>query len=78
MNYSRSQLYRKIVSLTGFVPRDFIRNIRLRQAARMFKEGHKNITEVLYTVGFNTPSYFTQSFRELYGMNPSEYIKQKS
>jgi AraC-like DNA-binding protein len=46
-------------------------------AARMFLEGHRNVTKVLYTVGFNTPSYFTQSFKELFGLNPSDYIKKK-
>lgn len=45
--------------LPGNVPRDFIRNIRLKQAARIFQTGHTNITEVLYSVGFNTPSHFT-------------------
>jgi signal transduction histidine kinase/ligand-binding sensor domain-containing protein/AraC-like DNA-binding protein len=76
LRFSRSQLFRKIQSLTGYAPRDFIRNIRLKQAARMFQEGHTNITEVLYSVGFNTPSHFSQSFRELFGMNPSDYLKQ--
>jgi AraC-like DNA-binding protein len=47
-------------------------------AAKMFQEGHKNVTSVLYTVGYSTPSHFTQSFHELFGMNPSEYIKQKT
>jgi AraC-like DNA-binding protein len=42
----------------------------------MFHEGYKNITQVLYTVGFNSPSHFSQSFREFYGMNPSDYLKQ--
>ena len=74
MGFSRSQLHRKLRFLTGFVPGRFIRNIRLKQAARMFHEGHKNITEVLYSVGFNTPSHFTRAFRELFGMNPSDYL----
>jgi DNA-binding response OmpR family regulator len=76
LRFSRSQLYRKIQSVTGYAPRDLIRNIRLKQAARMFQEGHTNITEVLYSVGFNTPSHFSQSFREFFGINPSDYLKQ--
>ena len=77
LGFSRSQLYRKIIALTDHTPNEFIRNLRLRMAARMFLEGQKNITRVLYTVGFNTPSHFTQSFREMYGLNPSEYVRQK-
>ena len=78
LHLSRMQLYRKVVSMTGYTPSEYIRHIRLKMAARMFLQGHSNITSVLYTVGFNTPSYFTQSFRELYGLNPSDYIKQKT
>jgi DNA-binding response OmpR family regulator len=77
IGFSRSQLHRKIVALTGYVPNEFIRNIRLKQAARMFQQGYTNIAEVLYTVGFNTPSHFTQCFRELFGLNPSDFLKQK-
>ena len=73
---SHSQLYRKILAMTDQTPNVFMRNIRLKMAARMFMEGHKNITRVLYSVGFNTPSHFTQCFRELFGINPSTYIKQ--
>ena len=76
IGFSRSQLHRKIRSLTGYVPNTFMRNIRLKQAARMFQEGHTNVTQVLYSVGFNTPSHFSKCFRELYGLNPSEYLSQ--
>jgi signal transduction histidine kinase/ligand-binding sensor domain-containing protein/DNA-binding response OmpR family regulator len=78
LHLSRTQLYRKILALTDHTPGEFIRNFRLKMAARMFLEGHTNITKVLYTVGYNSPSHFTQSFRELFGINPSEYIKQKA
>ncbi len=77
LGLSRSQLYRKILALTDYTPSEFIRNLRLRMAARMFLEGHRNVTKVLYMAGFNTPTYFTESFRELYGLNPSDYIRQK-
>jgi signal transduction histidine kinase/ligand-binding sensor domain-containing protein/DNA-binding response OmpR family regulator len=77
LGFSRTQLYRKILALTDHTPNEFIRNIRLKMAARMFHEGHRNITRVVYEVGFNTPAYFTQCFREVYGVNPSEYIKKR-
>ena len=76
LGFSRTQLYRKILALTDYTPSEFIRNIRLKTAARMFNEGHKNITRVLYSVGFNTPAYFARCFREVYGINPSVYLKK--
>jgi AraC-like DNA-binding protein len=78
VGFSRSQLHRKLRSLTGFVPNKFIRNIRLKQAARMFREGNTNITQVLYTVGFNSPSRFSRYFREFFGMNPSDFLRKNS
>jgi YesN/AraC family two-component response regulator len=77
LHLSHTQLYRKVLSLTDYTPNEYIRNLRLKTAARMFMEGHTNITSVLYTVGYSSPSYFTQSFRELFGLSPSEYIRQK-
>ena len=77
LGFSRTQLYRKILALTDHTPSEFIRDIRLKMAARMFHEGHRNITRVVYSVGFNTPAYFAKCFREVYGINPSEYIKQR-
>jgi len=78
LGLSRIQLYRKFLALTDHTPNEFIRNIRLKMAAKMFHEGHRNITRVLYSVGFNTPAYFAQCFREVYGKNPSDYIKKNS
>jgi len=77
LGLSRIQLYRKFLALTDHTPNEYIRNIRLKMAAKMFHEGHRNITRVLYSVGFNTPAYFAQCFREVYGKNPSEYINNK-
>ncbi len=78
MRLSRIQLYRKIIALTDYPPSLLIRNMRLKMAARMFMKGHKNVTSVMYTVGFSTPSHFTKCFRELFGLNPSKYIKQRT
>jgi signal transduction histidine kinase/DNA-binding response OmpR family regulator len=76
LRFSRTQLYRKILALTDHSPNEFIRNLRLKMATRMFHQGHRNITRVVYSVGFNTPAYFAQCFREIHGINPSEYIKK--
>jgi signal transduction histidine kinase/DNA-binding response OmpR family regulator len=76
LHVSRLQLYRKITAMTGFSPVSFIRNIRLKVASKMFSESELNVTQVMLEVGFSSPSYFTECFRELFGCNPSEYIKR--
>lgn len=78
MNISRVQLFRKLKALTGQSPSEFIRTIRLKRAAQLLEHGYGNIAEVTYQVGFNNLSYFARCFRELYGVTPSVYSRQRS
>ena len=75
---SNMQLFRKIKALTDQAPGDFIRTIRLKRAATLMEKKFGNIAEITYEVGFNNLSYFAKCFREMYGMSPSEYMKDKS
>jgi signal transduction histidine kinase/ligand-binding sensor domain-containing protein/DNA-binding response OmpR family regulator len=77
LNMSRSQLYRKVSALTGLSPTDLLRNIRLRNAATLFNSGQDNVSQVMYQVGFSNHSYFARCFRELFLVNPSEYINRR-
>lgn len=70
---SRSTLYRKIVSLTGQKPSEFIRTIRLKHAARLIKEGKYSLTEIGYMCGFSSTSYFYRCFKKQYGVQPGSY-----
>jgi AraC-like DNA-binding protein len=76
LGLSRTQLFRKVQALTDHSPNDLLNKLRLRKAAALFRDGHKDISQVMYDVGFNTPSYFAKSFKEVYGSNPSEFIKK--
>lgn len=73
---SRSQLHRKLKSLTAITATDFIRDIRLRKAAELLKEGELNITQITYEIGISSLSYFSRAFKEKYGVSPSEYASQ--
>jgi DNA-binding response OmpR family regulator len=73
---SRTQLYRKIQAIAGQSVKEFIRIIRLKKAAELLLTKEKNITEIAYIVGFNSLSYFTLSFTEYFGMNPTKYIEK--
>ena len=69
---SRSHLHRKVKNLTGLSASEFIRDYRLNVAYNMLKNGRKNIAQVAYDSGFNSPSYFTECFKRKYGKLPSE------
>lgn len=76
MAMSRSQLHRKLKALTDLPATTFIRNYRLHQAADLLKQDAGNVTEIAYQVGFNSQTYFSSSFHELFGCSPSEYKQQ--
>ncbi len=67
------QVYRRIKQLTGLGTVEFIRDIRLSQAAALLEQGQLSVTEIMYKVGFTTPSYFSKCFKTRYGFTPSEY-----
>jgi signal transduction histidine kinase/ligand-binding sensor domain-containing protein/DNA-binding response OmpR family regulator len=75
---SRSQLHRKLRALTDQSTTEFIRILRLKRAAYLFKQHSGNITEIAYQVGFNKPSYFTECLRKQFGLLPSEYVSRHS
>ena len=76
MAMSRMQLHRKLKALTGFSASEFIRDIRLQRAADLLSQNGMNVTEVAYSCGFNSTSYFTQRFKEKYGTSPSKYLQK--
>jgi signal transduction histidine kinase/ligand-binding sensor domain-containing protein/DNA-binding response OmpR family regulator len=71
---SRSQLYRKIKTLTGTSVNEFIRNVRLEKAKQLLEQGNKdvNINEISYKVGFPSPSYFAKCYKIKYGYLPTQ------
>ena len=77
LNMTNSTLYRKIKSITGTAPTDFIRNIRLKHSCQLLQTGTMNISEVAYAVGFNDPKYFTRCFRKEFGKTPGDYRKEQ-
>lgn len=74
LSLKHDQLYRKLKALTGMSVNQYIRTYRLNQAAALLKSRKFMVTEVLYRVGFNNPSYFTKCFKKEFGVSPSEYL----
>lgn len=78
MGMSRTSFYRKIKGMLDLNPNEYIRIERLKQAARMFDEGHTSVSEVCYLVGFSSPGYFTKCFQKQFGISPKEYISKSA
>jgi AraC-like DNA-binding protein len=74
---SRTQLHRKMKEITGISSGDFVRNIRLDQAAKLIRENKVNISEVAYRVGFANQAHFSTTFKKHFGVTPKEYAEGK-
>lgn len=77
MHTDRTNLYRKLQMLTGQKPSEFIRSIRLKHAAQLLHSSNYSISEIADLCGFSTPSYFTHSFKRMFGKTPGEYQKDR-
>ena len=76
LGYSKSQLYRKMIAITGKSPNTFLKEYRLNKALNLLNRQVGNISEVAFETGFNSPAYFSKCFSEVYGVLPSRYAKQ--
>lgn len=76
ISMSRAHLYRKMKELTNQSLSEFVRNIRLTEAARLLREQKHNISEVAYSTGFDNISYFSNVFKQKYGVSPLHYREQ--
>ena len=73
---SRTQLYRKLKSLTGYSPNELLRIIRLKKAYHLLSTTELSISEVSYDVGFTAPSYFAKCFKDYYNESPTDFLKK--
>jgi AraC-like DNA-binding protein len=76
MALSRVQLHRKLKALVDQSVTEFIRTIRLNHALVLLQKKAGTIAEIAYDSGFSNPSYFSASFKEKFGISPTEYIEK--
>jgi len=75
---SRASLYKKLQTMLGITPTDFIRNVRLKRAAQLLADTQLSINEIADSVGFATPRNFSTQFKKMFGVTPSEYREPKA
>ncbi|PZX54842.1 hybrid sensor histidine kinase/response regulator transcription factor [Algoriphagus chordae] len=77
LGMSRVHLYKKLQSITGKSPIEFIRLIRLKRASQLLAKSQLNISEIAYMVGYNNAKYFAKHFKAEFSMLPSEYAAKQ-
>ncbi|TKG97356.1 response regulator [Puteibacter caeruleilacunae] len=75
MAISSSGLYKKVKSMTGLSPVEFIRMERLKEAARLLRKTSYSVTEISEMTGFSSQKYFSRIFRKQFDVSPANYRK---
>ncbi|MDR1882693.1 MAG: response regulator [Prevotella sp.] len=78
ISMSRTVFFKKLKSLTGLSPIEFIRDIKIKYAANLIATRQYTIKEVSFMIGISDAKYFTRCFKNVYGMTPSEYKNMKN
>ena len=78
LHMTRSQLFRKIRSITGTTPNELLRIVKMKHAAHLLRSSDLNVTQVMYEVGLQNTSHFAKSFKKYYGVNPAEFKVRNS
>ncbi len=73
MCMSRASFFRKIKSLTGVTPNNFILIYRLNRAAEMIRSREYRLNEVSDLLGFSSQSHFSRCFKQHFGITPKDY-----
>ena len=76
MGISRSSMFRKIKALTGVTPTEYVIIYKLNRSLDLLKKNDKNIGEVAYSLGFSSPSHFSNTFKNRFGVSPKNYLQR--
>ncbi|MFN3800239.1 two-component regulator propeller domain-containing protein [Belliella pelovolcani] len=79
LGMSRTKFYATLKSVINKTPNDFILDIKLNKAAKLIlKQPNKSIADIANQSGFSTARYFSQCFKNHYGVSPSQYFQLKT
>lgn len=77
LGVSRTVFFKKIKSLTGMAPIEFIKDVVIQHAAKLLITSDYSVKEITYMLGYSDPKYFGKCFKKKYGVSPTEYKKNK-
>ena len=72
-NMSKSNLLKKMKTLVGMTPAEYILKLRLKKSQELLLSGEYSVSEISSMVGFSSPSYFSQAFTREYAVYPKQY-----
>lgn len=75
MGYGRTTFYKKAKAIIGQTPNDYIKSLRMKKAAELLIDDTLTISQISYKIGIEDPYYFSKSFKNYYGISPTQYRK---
>ena len=76
LGMTRGHLYKKLTTLTGKTPIEFMRTLRIQRACQLLESSGMQVAEIAYAVGYSSPKVFSRNFKTEMGMSPSEYLNR--
>ncbi|MEZ8294734.1 AraC family transcriptional regulator [Vibrio splendidus] len=73
--WSRWQLQRVFQAETGLTVANYVRELKLSQAAEHLLDGKERVIDIALGLGFNSEISFSRSFKQMFGASPSQYRK---
>ncbi|MEZ9002903.1 AraC family transcriptional regulator [Vibrio splendidus] len=73
--WSRWQLQRVFQAETGLTVANYVRELKLSQAAEHLLDGKERVIDIALGLGFNSEISFSRSFKQMFGSSPSQYRK---
>lgn len=77
MAMSRASLYNKVKALTGLGVAQYIDTFRIRKACALLSSGDEGVAQIADKLGFSSPRYFSSHFKQVTGLSPLAYRKEK-
>lgn len=73
---NKAYFSRLFVKEIGVTFSSYLLNLRIRKATELFNNGVTSVQEAAYEVGFTSPYYFSNVFKDFHTIAPKTYIKQ--
>ena len=75
-SYSKAYLFKKFKSVTGKTIINYYLGLKMSKSKELLHDTSLSVKEVSEKLSFDTPNYFTKSFKKHFGLTPAEYRKK--
>lgn len=75
VNYNKSYVFREFKRKTDSTVMDYFNRLKIERAKQLLRENKLNVTQIAEKLNFDTPTYFTKTFRKFTGFSPLQYKK---